>query len=339
MTELRATGVKPFVVQRRMMQLGRVRMGEKGTKGEPKKLDTFRFTSASSDLLASVAGKYGGDVKPWAGAPDEGYFELVTETAELDIVLPPVFSQADGSPTVPWSQWLEMWSAGGCQRRCDGETDAISGKPCLCDPDNRACQITTRISFLMPDILGFGVWRLDSHGWNAAAELPGTLELLHQAAAQGQFIPATLRIEHRTKKEGGQTRRFVVPVVELRNVTLEQLAGGSMPLSVNGPKPPPERPALPAATVEPENEPFEQEEKPAETPPPPLPNEEPEPPENGATPLTKSELDLLIEEAGITKEQIREVGKPLFPGKAPSKLTDAERGLLWVELQKVEVPA
>jgi hypothetical protein len=47
-----------------------------------------------------------------------------------------------------------------------------------------------------------------------------------------------------------------------------------------------------------------------------------------AEPLTKGEFDTLNEVDGITKDQIREVGKTMFPGKAPSRLTDAERGEL-----------
>lgn len=321
------TGVKPFVVQRRMMQLGRVRMGEKGPKGEPRKRDTFRFTSASQSLLESVAEKYGGTVEEWPGAPDDGMWQLATDAAELDIVLPPVFSQADGTPTVPYSQWLELWSAGGCQRRCDGVTEAISGEPCMCDADKRQCQITTRISFLMPDIRGLGVWRLDSHGWNAAAELPGTLEVLHQAAAQGQFIPATLRIEHRTKKSNGQTRRFIVPVVELRHVTVEQLMAGEAPVAINAPAPTPPRPALPAGAPEPRNEAFENGE-PEHGEPPPLPSDE----SNGVVPLTKSEFDTLCEADGITKAEIQKAGKKLFPGKSAGRLTDQERGELRKEL-------
>jgi hypothetical protein len=351
-------GVKPFLIQRRMMTLGRVRMGEKSSSGAPKKLDTFRFTSASAELLASVAAKYGGTVKPWQGAPDEGYFEVVTETAELDIVLPPVFAQADGAPTVPYSQWLELWSAGGCQRRCDGVTEAISGEACMCDPDARQCQITTRISFLMPDIRGLGVWRLDSHGWNAAAELPGTLEILHQAAAQGKFIPATLRIEHRTKKSDGQTRRFIVPVVELRDVTIEQLARGEVPLAINAPAPSPDRPALPAGAPEPANHAFTNGE-PGHGPPPALPERElggtqgiagtsrsPQgvldgdaPPSRSEsaddpsfTPLTDSEFKELCQHDHIATEEVQRAGGELFPGKSYSRLTKDERGQLWAVL-------
>lgn len=236
-------------VQKRMMQLGRVRIGEKGAKGEPRKLDTFRFTSASPSLLEAVASAYGGKVTEWEGAPDEGYFQVTTNAKELPIVLPPVFSAADGSPTTAYSQWYEFWSGGGCQRRCDGLTEALSGQPCMCNPDDRQCDITTRVSFMLPDIPGLGVWRLDSKGWNAAVELPGTLEVLMMAAANNSFVPAVLRIEHRTKKEPGKgTRRFVVPVLDLPDVKIGDLlaAAGGQRLAVNAPQPAPERPGLPA---------------------------------------------------------------------------------------------
>jgi hypothetical protein len=345
-------------------------MGEKGPKGEPRKRDTFRFTSASKSLLESVAAKYGGQVEEWQGAPEEGYWQVATDASELDIVLPPVFAQSDGEPTVPYSQWLEMWSAGGCQRRCDGVTEAISGGPCLCDPEARECKITTRISFLMPDIRGLGVWRLDSHGWNAAAELPGTLEILHQAAAQGKFIPATLRIEHRTKKADGQTRRFIVPVVELRDVTIEQLARGEVPLAINAPAPAPDRPALPAGAPPPANGAFTNGE-PGHGQRPALPerdearttvagdgsrsaaSEQGQIPrgDGGAlpvdqghvsrsesaddpsyTPLTDSEFKELCQHDHVSSDEVAKAGGELFPGKSYSRLTKDERGQLWAVL-------
>lgn len=239
--------IKPYVIQRRMMELGRVRLGEKGSKGEPKKLTTLRFTSASKALLDAIAEKHGGTVRAWEGAPDEGYFEVTTETAQIEIVLPPVFSDVDGQPTAPYSQFFEHWKAGGCERRCDGETESLSGKPCMCDPDERLCKVTTRVSFMLPDIPGLGVWRLESHGYNAAVELPGTLEVLLLAAAEHKFIPAVLRVEQRTKKVPGEgTRRFIVPVIELPNVTVRQLASGDVPQVLNAPQPRPVRPELPA---------------------------------------------------------------------------------------------
>jgi TusA-related sulfurtransferase len=249
-------------VQKRLMELGRVRLGEKGPKGEPRKLSTLRFTSASRALLEAIAAQHGGQVTVWTGAPDEGFFQVTTEATEIDIVLPPVFSDADGTPTVAYSQWMELWSGGGCLRRCDGVTEALSGKDCICaeeGKEERACKPTTRVSFMLPDIPGLGVWRLDSHGWNAATELPVTLEVLSQAAAANRFIPAVLRLQNRTKKTEGQTRRFVVPVIDLKDITVKQLASGEVPeaIAMNPPTmtaiP---KPALPAASTMPAAEPF-----------------------------------------------------------------------------------
>lgn len=243
-------------IQRRMMQLGRVRLGEKGPKGEPKKLTTFRFTSASRVLLEAVAAKHGGTVQEWQGAPDEGYFEVTTLASSLDIVLPPVFSDADGRPTTSYSQWFESWSGGGCQRRCDGLTEMLSSKPCMCNPEARQCKTTTRVSFMLPDIPGLGVWRLDTHGEYAAIELPGTLEMLTLAASEHKFIPAVLRAEQRTKKVPGEgTRRFVVPVIDLPHVTVNQLAAGDVPLALNGPMPVAPKPELPRAVPPPPDDP------------------------------------------------------------------------------------
>ena len=123
----------------------------------------------------------------------------------------------------------------------------------MCDPDKRKagaaseCKLTTRVSFMLPDVPGLGVWRLDSHGWNAAVELPGTLDVLARAAHEQKFIPAVLSVQHRTRKTDGQTRRYIVPVIELPDVTLRQLASGDVPLALNAPVSHPlERPALPS---------------------------------------------------------------------------------------------
>jgi hypothetical protein len=254
-------------VQRRFMQLGRVRLGEKGPKGEPKRLNSFRFTSASERLLEHVAAKYGGAVTPWSDAPDEGYYQVTTKATSLDIILPPTFSQEDGTPTTSYSQWYELWSKGGCQRRCDGVTESLSGQPCQCDPFVRdagtdpggTCGIITRVSFIIPDLPGLGVWRLDSGGWNAAVELPGTLSLLADAAAEQRFIPAVLSLQNRTKKVGGQTRRFVVPVIDLPDVTIGQLVNGTAPTyALNAPGPVDKaKPALPPAPAPPDDPAFE----------------------------------------------------------------------------------
>lgn len=223
MTLTMATPLSPLIIQRRLAELGRIRMGEKGQRGEPTQRSTWRITSASQRLLEQVAEVYGGTVRPWAGAPDEGYFELATTSHELDILIPPTIAS--------YSQAMELWSGGGCVRRCDGVTEKLSGKPCLCDPDRRECQVTTRVSVMLPKVPGLGVWRLDTKGWNAAAELPTTLETLG-AMAPGQWVPAVLRIQKQTSKKivGGrsQTRRFIVPKIDIVSGTIEQALGGEL---------------------------------------------------------------------------------------------------------------
>lgn len=247
-------------IQRRMMPLGKVRLGDKGPKGEPRKLTTFRLTSASRALLEEAAAAWGGEVREWVGAPDEGYYEVTTGATELPIILPPVFSDRDGQPTVPYSQFYELWSAGGCQRRCDGLTESLSGKPCLCGEDRGTgpafCKITTRVNFMLPDLSGLGVWVLESHGYNAAVELPGTLDVLQMAAAEQKFIDAKLRVEERSRKTDGQTRRFIVPVIDLPGLKIGELLSGEQrvinPPAAGGPKP-----ALNAGTPEPNGDKFE----------------------------------------------------------------------------------
>ena len=217
---------RPIDVQRRLVELGRIRLGEKGEKGEPRRLTHFRLTSASSRHLEAVAAIYGGQVRPWRGAPDEGYFELATTSAELDILIPPTLAA--------YSQAYELWQGGTCERRCDGVTEQVSGGPCLCDPNARTCQVTTRVSVMLPKVPGLGVWRLDTKGWNAATTLPATLELLG-AMAQGAWVPAVLRMEQRSKRVRDpqtrqvQTRRFVVPVVDIVDTPIGQVVLGEAP--------------------------------------------------------------------------------------------------------------
>ena len=217
-----------IAVQRRLVELGRIRLGEKGTKGEPKKLTKFRLTSASRPLLETAARLYGGTVRSWKGAPDEGMWELYTETDALDVMVPPILSA--------YSQFYEVWDAGGCTLRCDGHWESVAGAPCD-HGEHEGMKVTTRVSVILPKLPGLGVWRLETHGWNAAATLPSSLELI---GVVGRWIPAVIRLEQRssrtrddasidprTQKPRVLVRRFVVPVIDLVGVSFaEMLAMG-----------------------------------------------------------------------------------------------------------------
>lgn len=220
----------------RLPEAGRIRAGKKastssgGTK--PVALRNFRFTSTDRASIEQVAKLYGGDVHPWTdplAAP--GQFEVITEANEIAVALPPQ----------PLSEMVyELWSGGGCQRRCDGETVTLArgGGPDGGDPVERdclcaargvlECKLTTRLSVLLPEIRFLGTWRLDTKGVNAAMELPGMVAGIQAIHDRQGFVRAVLRLEQRmVRKEGQPVKRFVVPVLGLDSTPDELASGGA----------------------------------------------------------------------------------------------------------------
>lgn len=198
-----------LTIQQRIRECGRIRIGQKGPKGQPQRLTTFRFTSFDRRAVEMAAKLWGGTVKPCEDKDLKGQFEVVTDASEI-----PIFA----SPMEP-SQYMELWSGGGCTRRCDGNTELLSGKPCMCDLDNdkpeNCCKPTTRLPVILPDLPGLGVWRLESKGWNAAAELLQSFNLLKSLNGYRDMAEGLLAIEERTSRSGGQTKRFMVPVIRI----------------------------------------------------------------------------------------------------------------------------
>jgi hypothetical protein len=212
-------------LQRRLAETGRIRIGRQvptsNGKTRPEKLDTFRLTSPDRRRIEQAAQLYGGEVQPWK-APAGNQFEVITKVDALNVIVPP--------SDMAFSIHYEMWSAGGCQRRCDGRTESTSDGPCLCDPDDRECDIHTRLSVMLRDLPGLGVWRIDTQGWYAALELQGAVEVIQMAAGRGQMLPARLRLEQRQVKRPEQpTRRFAVPVLDIE-VSPGQLLSSSPPV-------------------------------------------------------------------------------------------------------------
>jgi hypothetical protein len=212
-------------LQRRLAEVGRIRIGQQvngNGKMRPEKLDTFRLTSPDKQKIDHAAQLFGGEVQPWQ-APAGPQWEVITTTAALDVIVPP--------SDMAFSQHFELWSAGGCQRRCDGRTESITQGGCLCDPDDRDCDIHTRLSVMLRDLPGLGVWRLDTSGYNAAVELQGAVQVIQLAAGKGHMLPARLRLEQRMVKRQvdgkPQTRRFVVPVLDVE-VSPGQLIAGTV---------------------------------------------------------------------------------------------------------------
>ena len=209
--------ISPIVIQRRHAELGRIRLGQKGDRGQPQKLGAFRFTSPSERYIKDLAELYGGTPQPWdnGGKPE---FEVFTTATTI-----PVIAVKGGL-----SQWMETWSGGGCVHRCDGErmvtgdlceydTTTVTirerGKPDRVVPAHDVAKPTTRLSVMLPELEALGVWRMESHGWNAAAEIPAVAEL---AAYVGDLVPANLNLVERRAIKDGKTSRFVVPILDLQ---------------------------------------------------------------------------------------------------------------------------
>lgn len=237
-------------IQRRARELGRIRIGMKETftkrNGEqgtrPAKLDRFRLTSASRPLLDKVAELYGGTVSEWTPAGGSPQWEVITGSARLPIMVPPQ----------PISQWYEFWTRAGCQHRCDGRTNVLTDEPCNPEDPKHIEAVkkpTTRLNVVLRDVEGIGVWRVETHGFNAAVELPDVAEFLAQA---GGYVNGWLALEQRTSVEqtdqGPKTRHFMVPIIEIDVTPAQLMAGGgrvAAPALSGGPVG--DRPALAAA--------------------------------------------------------------------------------------------
>lgn len=211
-------------LQQQQTEVGRIRLGVKvatSSGGQrPAKLDTLRFTSPRRDLIEKVAELYGGKVEPWQPLKGNAQWQVITTSTEVPVMVPP--------QDPAQSQWLEMWSKGGCLRRCDGQTERISGNPCMCDPDpqERDCKMHTRVNVLLEEVPGIGVWRVDTGSFYAAVELPSVAAIL--AAANG-LIPGKLILDQRTVTRGGKTFNFAVPVLDIAEFTPAELLSGKVP--------------------------------------------------------------------------------------------------------------
>lgn len=222
----------------RYPELGRIRLGSKGPKGEPRKGKTLRFSSDDDVVLLALADQLGGEVKPWLDDKAEQAFHLTTESASVPVLLPPD----------PIDTTYEKWGSGGIAKRCDGEMclqpfqspdgGHMVESPCACiaaglvpgdrdDQKKGACQVTVRLRLIIPSVPGLGAWLCTSHSIYAAMELPGQVELLQAMSGRGRLVPADFAIEPRTEKKPWEKykRDYIVPVLRVR-ASLAQLMSG-----------------------------------------------------------------------------------------------------------------
>ena len=199
----------------RAPEQGRIRYGIR-SKGIPRSITKFRFTSSDLTALDQIAKIYGGDIALW----DKGQSEVITHASEISVVLPPN----------PLSQHYELWKGSSCVRRCDGITAEIPvttpdgselvETPCICQVNNsQDCKVTTRLRVILPEIRWGGVWRMDCKGWFGAQELPSMVRGIEAAQSQGLFR-AKLALEQRQKAN----KKFIVPMLRLEESVNEIMA-------------------------------------------------------------------------------------------------------------------
>lgn len=218
--------------RRRPPEAGRIRIGIK-TGRAMKAIDTFRFTSPHKDAIEELAELYGGEAVPWSDPmASKGQYEVITPANSIDIMVVP-----NGLST-----GYELWTGGGCARRCDGYTVEVAVKgmdepqeaPCICNAKGvRECDPKTRLNVVLPNINFYGVWRLESKGWNAAEELPGMYDMVSNFAEQGKLVRAKLNLEQRKRVYNGKTKQFVVPTISLAHSPDALMSGvAAAPLSL-----------------------------------------------------------------------------------------------------------
>ncbi|MGW4825039.1 recombination directionality factor [Streptomyces sp. NPDC004227] len=226
-------GSRLLNIQRRAAEHGRLRTGY--TQGNrPMRSATWVITSHSEEHVRAAAELWGGEPETWKPLNSTiEQWRVITKASAIEALI---------TPGDPLNQYNEMWSAGGCQRRCDGETELLSRQACICarqfgedwhqQKKGTVCSATSRLNVMLPDLSGMGMWRAETHSFYAASEWGGMVDMV-LAGTNGQgFVPVTLRIEPRQVVRAGQTKKFPVVVVELRGVTPRQALAGPMTAAV-----------------------------------------------------------------------------------------------------------
>ncbi|MFF5285228.1 hypothetical protein [Streptomyces sp. NPDC013171] len=214
-------GSRILTMKRQAAELGRIRTGYSRPNPDPSKgpipvkSKTFVFTSHSREYIEQAATLYGGRAEQWTPQRQSiAQWRVISEAPELRAILPA------GDPL---SQSYEMWSGGGCARRCDGEIERLSGQSCIClarygedwheqKPD-KVCRPTSRVGVFLADMPDLGVWRLETKSYYAADVLAGGLDTVLQATEGRGMMPVRMWIEQRSAVRNGKTKQFQVVMV------------------------------------------------------------------------------------------------------------------------------
>lgn len=234
--------------QQRIVEVGIIRIGEKGISGSgkeyPRSRETFRITSKFKDLLDVAQKVYGGEVRQWKDHP--GHWELLSEAKTIK----GLFSTRETGDGELESliQHFEQWKGNTCTHRCNGETCEVWKQigndkkdkpiydkdlvPCSCEHDgDRDCKLVSRVRVILPEVPSLGLWRLNTGSETFAGEVEGLIANI-KTFRLDQYgpVPVTLTISTREKRTGPNAATEKFPVVEIlldqNPVSLPQLVSG-----------------------------------------------------------------------------------------------------------------
>lgn len=214
-------GSRILTMKRQAAELGRIRTGysrpssKPGGRPVPVRSETFLLSSHSRQYIEQAAELYGGTAEEWTPQGSKiAQYRVITNAREMRAILPV------GDPL---SQANELWSGGGCARRCDGITEQLTRRPCLClaehgedwheQPAGTVCKPTSRINVMLADMPDLGVWRLETHSYYAADAMAGGIDTVLAATDGKSPMPLRMWIEQRTALRRGKAKNFAVIMV------------------------------------------------------------------------------------------------------------------------------
>jgi hypothetical protein len=114
-------------IQRRHAEVFHLRFGDRGPDGYPRKLtEAIRVTAHTEQIVKAFVDCYGGELQTFKEPASRDRYQAYLPTSSIAIMVLPGHSL---------QQWWERYRRSVCDRRCDGQTEQKSGKPCMCPPD------------------------------------------------------------------------------------------------------------------------------------------------------------------------------------------------------------
>lgn len=180
--------------------VGHIRKGDTRPDGSPVELQHMRFTSDEPELVARWVEVYG------------------AQPMRITVRLP------YDDPEQVLEAWMEEYTAGTLQRRCDGGScvwrrlpdggSDSTPSPCAKDAQRRcACKPVGRLYLVLPDLMTLGVVVAHTGSWDDIRRLSASLRAMHQLGVPLRGTPFILQRVARDvsmpsdRGRGGRVRR------------------------------------------------------------------------------------------------------------------------------------